>query len=199
MVEPLHSGTAMKLAAVASVLLLASSVTASADDLPRDEDVRNENTALGLSIAGTLAGPALFAAGVYALDNSGAFDDEEKSIAVPGAMILSGAAIGVLGPSFGHWYAGKALTPGLAMRAGGLALAAAGGLGVIGDCEIDDGDCGASFGRIATYAGLATFVGGVVYDFATVRGRVRERNARAVQITPMVSGTTSGVSISGMF
>lgn len=188
----------MKLAAsVASVLLLASTATASADD--RLDAPRNENTALGLSIAGTLAGPAMFAAGVYTLDNSGAIDDEEASLAMPAALLVSGAAVSVLGPSFGHWYAGKALTPGLAMRAGGLAVAAAGAFGAFGSCEFDDGDCGASLDRIAMYAGVATFVGGAVYDIATARGRVRERNAREVQITPMVSGTTGGVSISGMF
>lgn len=190
----------MKLvAAVASLAVLASTSFAAADDLHDEPAPLNENTALGLSIAGTLAGPALLAAGAYALDNSGAIDDEEASLAGPAVLLVSGAAVSVLGPSFGHWYAGKALTPGLAMRAGGLAVAAAGAFGVLGGCEFDDGDCGASLDRIAMYAGVATFVGGAVYDIATARGRVRERNARDVQITPMVSGTTGGVSISGAF
>nr|MDQ3369165.1 hypothetical protein [Myxococcota bacterium] len=76
---------------------------------------------------------------MHALDNSGAIDGD-GSLAIPGTLLVTGAAVSVLGPSLGHWYAGKALTPGLAIRLGGLAVAGAGALGALGGCELDDGD-----------------------------------------------------------
>jgi hypothetical protein len=203
MVGPLQNKRGMKLLASFLASLLAVGFTASvarADGPEAPVTPRSENTALALSIGGTLAGPALMVAGVVALDNSGAIDgDAGGRLVVPGTLVFTGAAMTVLGPSFGHWYAGRALTPGMALRAGGLALAAAGAVGAIGNCEIDDGNCGADPGRLAVYAGIATFVGGAVYDIATAPRRVRERNQRVLAIVPTVSATGGGVSIAGAF
>jgi hypothetical protein len=160
----------------------------SSDAGPKDPD-----TALMLSLGGTLASHAIMFAGLAA-DN--------------GDLVLGGLATGFFAPSFGEWYAGKPLTAGMGIRAASAFVTVAGvaeGLKCL-DFEGSDTSChsGDSAG-ILIAGGLIGYAAGSIYDIATAPRAAREYNrTHAVTVQPSLlrtpSGTTSvGVGIGGTF
>src|SRR5262245_2074053 len=74
----------------------------------------SEDTALWLSLGGTLGSVGLLA--------GSAFTDDSAA----GVLRLTGALGLVLAPSFGHWYAGTGWTRGMGLRLGGMVIGAVG-------------------------------------------------------------------------
>jgi hypothetical protein len=120
-----------------------------------------------------------------------------------------GAAISLVGPSSGQWYAhGSAyFTPGLGIRLGGGLLMAL-GFGAAIDHACHDGMCDTPIRdhNSDTLIGLGAVVaaGGMLYDIATAGSEARKVNSRRrVAIDPLVmstaSGHTTGVGLSGSF
>jgi hypothetical protein len=155
-----------------AAILLAVVVTAvpehAAAAPPRD---KSEATALLLSLGSTSLG---WAAAFGGVDGDDA--EVEGTIAVTGLL---------LGPSVGRWYAGTALTGGLALRAGGAALMLTGFCPKEPECTNHDG---------LTHAGLAVFVLGTVWDIVQAPRDARARNRRGLDLTPMVLAVPSGVA-----
>jgi len=161
---------------------------------PGDKD---PNTALALSLGGTVGSIALLSLG----SNSDS-----------GAMTTAGSLGLWLAPSFGHWYAGEGWTKGLSLRVGGSAAAVVGVMWVFTSCvtAVDsdgggsDDSCG-SGGWALAVGGTAAFVGGMVYDIATAPGAARRHNARArerlqgVSVQPTFGSHRAGVAVSGRF
>jgi|LNFM01.2.fsa_nt_gb hypothetical protein len=147
---------------------------------------KSEATATAISLVGTLAGGAILAAS-WNTDS--------------GALLLAGTGALMLGPSAGHWYAGKALTWGLPIRIAGAGLTAMGTYQAIG-CVIaeDDDDCSAPEMVIG---GLVLVGVGAVLDIATAGHSAREYNERRWQVTPtLVSDGQSqgmGLGVGGAF
>ncbi len=148
---------------------------------------KSESTATAISLVGTLAGGALFAAS-WNMDSGG--------------MLLLGTGALMLGPSAGHWYAGKALTWGLPVRIAGAGLVAAGALAGLGcsGVSLGEDDCG---GGDMVVGGLVAIGVGAIIDIATSSGAAREYNERHWQVTPtLVSDGQSqamGFGIGGSF
>ena len=76
-----------------------------------DSGPKSEDAALALSIAGTLAGPALMAAAEH-------MDNGTTKLSLDSAGLLLSA----IGPSAGHWYAGQASGGAIALRTTGILL-----------------------------------------------------------------------------
>lgn len=157
---------------------------------------KSEATATNLALGGAVLPFVLFGAAAAADDND-----------TTPALALAGAASLVLTPSAGHWYAGKFLTTGMALRAGG-ALAGTVGFALAIGCAISEGDdCdGGGLGALLFAGGLGALAAGVIYDVATADNAVREYNARAtipvtVVPTALRSGgsTTPGLAVAGSF
>jgi hypothetical protein len=158
-----------------------------------DAGPKDPNTALMLSLGGTLASHAIMFAGLAANN---------------GDLVLGGLATGFFAPSFGEWYAGKPLTAGMGIRAASALVTVAGvaqGLKCL-DFESSDTRCdsGDSAGVLIA-GGLIGYAAGSVYDIATAPSAAREYNQKhAVRLQPamlrMPSGsTTMGVGIGGTF
>ncbi|MCA9679968.1 MAG: hypothetical protein H6709_10240 [Kofleriaceae bacterium] len=146
---------------------------------------KEDGTALGLSVAGTIAGPLLFGAGMVAAG--------QKSDGLAIGMYWTGTAALLLGPSAGHWYAGHYLTPGLGLRVGGAAVAVVGvaaGFGACFDQECDRGPYVA-----AMVLGTGAYVADVVWDLATTGDAVDAWNREHgldVGLAPIVIGSAGG-------
>ncbi len=179
----------MKLAALAvAATALATSAPAHAEPASASEiDGKSASSALLLSLGGTAASAGLYLVGVQRED--------------PKFLVVGGLS-GVLAPSFGHWYAGSYLTPGLGMRLGGAALV---GLGFSMSFSYPDEDHStkAKVGEAIGIAGIGLVAGGVIYDIATAGRAAKRWNAKHLQVAPSVvsSGTqtTLGLGVSGAF
>ena len=152
--------------------------------------LKSENTALALSLGGTLGTLALWGIG-------GASEN--------GAMLTAGS-IGIwVAPSFGHWYAGEGWTTGLKWRVGGAGAAAFGMMWVAVDCMNSDCIDTVHPGVALAIGGGVAFVGGVVHDIATTKRAAREHNARAmgrvqdVTLRPTFGSGRTGFALSGRF
>jgi hypothetical protein len=156
---------------------------------------KSPGVALGLSLGGTVLSIALASAD----DGS----DPDNTLGTIGG-------IGVwIAPSFGHWYAGKAWTPGLTARFAGAGAVVIGAVMLIGCYDSEDNGCedeSGGTGIVLLYGGAAAFVGGVVYDIATAPGqarkyneRLRERSTRQWALTPTVSHDHAGLVLGGRF
>jgi hypothetical protein len=145
-----------------------------------------------LAAAPVAAGAALVTAAV-ATDNGG--------------LMLLGLGTLVVGPSFGHFYAGERqqglFTTGA--RTGGLVLMTAGALMQADPClsdtctDRDDDDHG---GDVLLVAGAAVFLAATVYDVADAGFAARRSNQRLTVAPTMVSGAAGnapGMAISGRF
>lgn len=176
--------TMSRFAAVA--LVLATTTAAHAAPATETSDVKSESGAVGLSVASTVAGGALFAAGLGTES---------------GPLLAVGAGALILGPSAGHWYAGKSLTWGLPIRIAGAGLAVMGTYEAIG-CVIAADDDGCSAPEMVI-GGLVLVGVGTVLDIATAGRSAREYNERHWQVTPtLVSDGQSqgmGLGIGGSF
>jgi hypothetical protein len=156
----------------------------------------SESAALGLSIGGTVGSWALLiGAAHYSKDGEGA------------GVLGTFGAIGVMvGPSFGHWYAGKYVTRGLGLRALGIATVVAGAMFVVSQCplfaESENGDgCDDTGGAMIALVGAGLFVAGTIDDIATAPGRVRKHNARlsGLAVAPVLTQHSAGFALGGRF
>jgi hypothetical protein len=147
----------------------------------RDDSRRSVVTAYALSMV-SIAMPCGFAA----------FASESERRAVrDGSAILCTAAL-VLGPSVGHWYAGRSVTTGLVLR-----VAAAGGLAglAVADPHLD---------HVATVFGIvgavALFETGMLWDVATLPRAVRTYNREhAIAVAPLATPHGGGLALSAAF
>jgi hypothetical protein len=157
-----------------------------ADPARADEVADRQVTAASLSVGASLASLGVIGAGVY-------LDDEIVASAGVGAFVLL--------PSLGHWYVGDPDWKGLGIRVGGVALAKVGYLLAdwaigIDDASPEDGDeheaeFGLGLGMVA--AGGLAVIGGVIYDWATVREAAR------LSFTPIAAPGVAGLSVAGNF
>jgi hypothetical protein len=130
-----------------------------------------------------------------------------------GAEVLAGLPMIVVGPSFGHFYAGEVkhglVTSGL--RTGAFVV---GGLGAIvflaahsfPGAVIVQQDHGRDSGALAMVAGGLVMVGGIsLYDLWDAHHAVERHNERAarprasVVVAPLVSGRELGLALGGWF
>ena len=169
--------------------------------LPPD---RSENTALWLSLGGTLASYGVWIGGVAISTSS---TNQGTS-----SLFASAASIGAVGtllaPSFGHWYGDKGFTRGFGLRLGALAVGVTAIVVVLWSCPlsferdpVEDPDCGKgeTAGAILGIAALGMWVGGTVDDIVQAPRRVRRRNAARYAITPLVQSDRAGLALVGAF
>lgn len=188
--------------AMPSLAAAQPSLTPPSTEISVASEEKSESTAVSLSVAGTLLPIALFATAAAADDSAnGEVDD---------VLVIGGLAAAVVGPSAGHWYAGRTITGGMVARAaGGTALFL--GIGVaLGDAfDHDDDEGGDGDGALAAglmFGGMAAVVGGVIHDIATADDAARAYNqhhARRFTVTPTVvrgaAATGAGLAVTGAF
>lgn len=178
----------MKLASVTSVVIVSLLSGVAAAQPETVAEPKSEQAAFGWSLLGTLAPIAITIAG-------GAFDE-------PGVMALGTAGM-VLGPTAGHWYAGRWVTGGLIARGGGAALMMAGAVQALGNIDCETGCSGGAAAGPLMLGGAALFVGGTLHDLATAGRSARAYNERQYNVGPTVVGTTTtttlGLGVSGAF
>lgn len=152
--------------------------------LDPEDGPKSPELAILLSVAGTVA-PPLLASAMYGDTN----EHETELLWILGTSAL-------LGPSLGHWYAGKVITPGLGVRAVGFALGAA----AFGADDLDS-----AVGLLMLSA--SCILGGAIYDVSTAGRSARHYNfAYATRLMPVVaptmgpSGTTGAqLGVAGTF
>jgi len=179
----------MKLAAVA---VLAATLTAAAPAHAETDPPKSETTALALSLGGSLASVGLMAAAFSDLVH-----EDETTAHLFGAGLLSLA----ITPSLGHIYSGKVLTGGLALRAGGAALALV-GLAQALDCGLIEVRRSCGFfesGEAAVVLGGTVAAAGVIWDIATAPRAARRFNEKHVTLVPAAPGASLGLSLAGRF
>lgn len=159
---------------------------------PPPPQPKSRGLAAALSALGSVAPYALFGPMMQSEHPSRGAQD----------LALTGAAMLVVLPSAGHWYAGEGFTLGFATRiAGAGAIAWAIESSRSSSCS----DCGglASPGVVlGSLAGGALILAGQIYDIATAPGAAdrwnREHGAMIVP-APMPIGTGYGVGVVGAF
>jgi len=153
---------------------------------PRPGEV-SANTALTISLGGTLASWAVLAAGIGA---------ESSPIALTGALGT------LLLPSAGSWYAGEAGGIGLTMRAVGAigVLYAASNATECDDYEASCNNNSGGAGAVAL-AGVALYLTGTIVDLAAAPSAARRHNRelRALSVAPTVHPGGGGVMVLGRF
>lgn len=178
-----------KLVAFTLVASVAATSVAHADD--GDGGPKNPDTAMELSLGGTLASAAIFTVGISSNN---------------GGLAMAGLASSLVTPSLGEWYAGKPLTAGMGIRVASAAAEIA-GLAEAFKC-IDAEDTCSSNSNAAGFlivGGLLGYAAGTIYDIADAPSTAREYNhAHAWHVTPTVMRTPSGnaqmgVGIGGSF
>ena len=165
-----------------------------------DSGPKSEDAALALSIAGTLAGPALMAAAEH-------MDNGTTKLSLDSAGLLLSA----IGPSAGHWYAGQASGGAIALRTTGILLMGTGiameilhGVSLVSSDDNGpqpiDNHTDSTAGIALVAIGGAALVGGTIYDLVTSRHAAREYNQHhhSVQFAPMMSRTTTGGMATGV-
>jgi hypothetical protein len=171
----------MKLAAVALIIATSTSIARAEDtsELPRDPD-----TALYLSIVGTVAGATL-------LVPVGGMKNEDWKVGLP--MF----ALAELLPSAGHVYAGNYVSAGLVTRLlGGTMIVIA-----LKD-PFESDQIVSSNARALGVTGILLTLGGTVYDIATARRSARRYNERQLKLSPVIAtdtGVAPGFGVSAAF
>ncbi|MBL8623286.1 MAG: hypothetical protein JNK64_18385 [Myxococcales bacterium] len=192
-----------RLVFAASLLLPATALAQSsppaapvAAPAPTDAAEVSPNTALGLSVGVTLAGVGLVGLGWNALDSAASTGP------VPEVLLGAGVAAVGLGPTVGHWYAGRVMTRGLATRLAGTAAVLGGAALLIADSACDDCERpDVSAGDLLMGLGVAAIVVGTVDDIVSAPGAARRTNAaqRRVTVTPTISPRQAGLAVAGTF
>jgi hypothetical protein len=172
----------------ASLIVLLAAATAHAGA----EQDKSEDLATAMSLAGSIAGPALIVESFYCCDG---YQNPNANYEKP--MLAAGVGLMVLGPSAGEWYAGKTITRGLKWRIGGGLLAAAGSAMVIGSIFESGNPPGVLIGGALALGGGGAFVVGTGLDFADAHVAVREYNESRHHATIVPTGR--GVALVGTF
>jgi hypothetical protein len=130
----------------------------------------------GAAVLGALVG-SIAPYFIYEIAQRKTTDDRATAYALVGGVLL---------PSAGHWYAGKLVTTGMALRAGG-ALAM---LLMYGDPDSRDG---------AIAMGVLAMTGGAIWDIATAGDAVEDWNRAHAAVAPMRVGSGYGAGLVGRF
>jgi hypothetical protein len=159
------------------------------------EAPRSPRTATALALVGAVLGPSMLYLADH-MDNNGSNDKVANALGIGGAVVM------LVGPSWGHWYGGKALTGGLGLRALGMGMAMVGAV-IMVSC-IFEADCPAETGAgLLFLGGSGSYVAGTVWDLATAAKQVRKWNAEHVTITPTAMrtdhGAAAGLALGGSF
>ena len=174
----------MRVALVAVVLcVLARPVAADAQD---------EHVALGLSLGGTIASWAMFAAGEYAC---------RDQACGPSSVVAWVGLVGALGtfvaPSLGHWYDGHLVTRGLVMRGAGVGLMMLGVYEVVQTIGEDGNESAGAIGALLFFGGAALYLYGTGTDIGSAAAHVRAHDrSAAVTLAPIGRG---GLALVGRF
>jgi hypothetical protein len=186
----------MRFAIVAALVVLAPTAaaqppsgTASSPPLLARGEPISENTAIGLSLGGTVVALGVcFAAAELDAQGSRA----ARNVGVAGALGM------LVAPSFGHWYARSYVSRGLAYRlVGALSIGMA--YGVISGREGCEATCGLLAGA-SLVGGIGMALAGVVDDVGTAQEAAQRYNQRSTAaVVPMIRRDTGGVAIVARF
>lgn len=190
----------MKTLVVAALSLVATAAHAQPTGAQASVDaqvpeLKSERSATAAAVAGTLAPIAVLGAAA-AMDEG----DVQTSLAVIGSVGL------LVAPSAGHWYSGKLMTKGMALRLGGIGVATtsliAGRTLRLGEIVTDEDHNGNEvlIGGLVVGGGLV--VAGIIYDIATADDAAREYNrkqARTLTVAPTMTNDSAGFAIAGTF
>lgn len=145
----------------------------------------SEQTALGLSLGGTVLSWGLVIAGSSM---------QSEGVATVGAIGT------MFAPSFGHWYARKPLTRGFGLRALGVGLATVAFALVIDDL-FEEGQDDEDTASMLLLIGAGAYVVGTVDDIATAASSARAYNTRIENLTvvPTLNAHGGGLAIGGRF
>jgi len=130
-------------------------------------DTPDPDAAQRLSIAGSAVPVAMIGIGAFV----GATGSNNAIRDFGAVTAMSGALLGVITPSAGHFYSNEYLDPAIALRAGGVLVELIGLIKAtnneIGDCQSDDPSCHT---HASTYlligGGIAMYLGGMALDIA---------------------------------
>jgi hypothetical protein len=174
-------------ALVIAVILVGKVHTSRAEPAP---DAKRPEVALGLSISGAVIGTVIVATS----------RDRLSGDAWIGAGFLT------IGPSFGQWYSGRFLTPGLGVRALGVIVAGAGAATDFFGCQDTSPSACADHAKANALliAGGALVLGGTIWDIATAPSTARDWNREhGVTVTatamPTAGGIAPGLAVVGTF
>ncbi|HEU0037135.1 MAG TPA: hypothetical protein VFQ53_41280 [Kofleriaceae bacterium] len=194
----------MKAAAFVAVVLLSAKVASAQPGMTEpaplppapapvapqaSEDQLSENTALALSIGGTVVPWVMFLAAA----NSDSDGDTLATVGAIGTMF---------GPSLGHWYAHDILSRGLGLRALGVGAAFTGAMVALTECPLfSEEECHESAApAVLLIAGAGLYIAGTIDDIATAPGEARQYNRdHSLALVPTVTGHSGGLTVVGSF
>lgn len=158
-------------------------------------ELKSENVTTGASAIGTAVPLVLFTAAWMTH-----YDDDTKD-----TLLWAGGATLLVGPTAGHWYAGKIVSTGLGLRLGGAALMALSS-GLAGQSAVPEllGADGGSYelGIAGVVLGGGLMAVGAIHDIATADNAARAYNhkhARTLNVTPTITREQTGFALVGTF
>ena len=215
MVQPLLCSSRMKALVIATSVLAATSIVDAQPSLAGPDDVvipapepapHSAKHAVAISAEGTAASILLIGLGLtLETGNRG------STAEFIGSMALDGGALSlVVTPSLGHLYGEhRWLTPGFYVRAGGVAVVAAGAFVELADnvnglfCSAAEGPCPAANNRgwMIAGAGGAMILAGAIYDIATAGSATDDYNAKhrvSMHFGPTAIRTPNNTTVAGI-
>jgi hypothetical protein len=153
--------------------------------------------------AKALAGTGTGVAGALVL-SSFLIHPQNEDVSQP--LLYSGLGLGMVAPSFGHWYAGHWLTWGMAIRTAAAAITVY-GVSLKHPQACDDalpGEvkmCESVTAKGLTLISLAAiaYIGGVAYDVRNTPDAVERYNKFHASLVPTAMPHGGGVAITGQF
>ena len=173
----------------ACLIVLLAAATAHAGGAEED---KSEALATTMSLAGSVAGPALILEATACCDG---YQNPRENYVKP--MIAAGVGLMVLGPSAGEWYAGKTITRGMKWRLGGGLAATLGGAMIVQSLFSDPNAASVLIAGGLAFGGAGAFVVGTGLDVADAHSAVREYNESRHHTAIVPTGR--GVALVGTF
>jgi hypothetical protein len=139
---------------------------------------------------------------VMATDLAPHYDEPGKSDVLRVSVVLTGTVLALVGPTSGHFYAGRAWNPGLKWRLIGGGVFAVSIVPAFA-FALGDNDAGVTiFGLLAAGGGI-TYIGATIWEIGTAPGAARRQNERleesaSISIAPII-GREPGLAIAGRF
>jgi hypothetical protein len=166
---------------------------------PDDVGPKDPGTAVLLSVGGYLGAFVIATTAAVMVDP---FDGRMPESGGPPAalipLVLTGAALALVGPSFGPWYSGKIITTGLELRLTGAAVTAVGVAIALNGDPFSSGRADA--GAVVATAGGLVFLTGAILDFCEARSDARAYNHahRSLRVAPLMAPTADGHTSTGL-